>query len=49
MTFSKSTLELLYNLLMGSNIPASSPDFDEIAAHVSLARKELVAALATDE
>ena len=47
MSFSPSTLALFKQLLDQTSLQASAPDFDELAAVISVARKELAAALAT--
>lgn len=44
MTFSPSTLALFDTLIKQVQVPASAPNFDELAAQVSTAKKELAAA-----
>ncbi len=43
--FSESTIDLFANLLNQVNVPANIPDFDAVCAQISLARKELQAAI----
>lgn len=44
MTFSPSTLGLFAQLLDDVSVPAKAPNFDELAAIVGLAKRELAAA-----
>ena len=46
MTFSASTLNVFAELLGGYSLPANHPEFDRIAAAISLAKRELAAAQA---
>lgn len=46
--FSPSTLELFASLLSNVQLPAASDNFDELAAAISKAKRELAAALAAE-
>jgi hypothetical protein len=48
MDITKETLAFLYSLLMNVQLSASADNFDDVAAHVSTAKRELQGALSAE-